>query len=137
MDYKKFYDEFFNNYFQYKEISFSDIINVNNNEIIYKFNDEIKIVSLEEAYNNCVNSLSIDGELKSKIVGGRYFGSSIGFYTIHEKDYVLIIKYEMNYTKFRKFLNKLGWYWQTKYYSEFRTFQKKLNDNGYSTFDLT
>lgn len=124
------------------KIPYENIIDVTEKELIFKNNEgEIQNIVLEECAKNLYSAFGVASEdyekRQCKGIGGRYSANPISFYEIftlyhHTRFYMMY-----NVTWFKKFLEKIGLNAYSKDYSNFRALERKLNDIGYSTMDLT
>ena len=124
------------------KIPFENIIDVNEKELIFKNNKcEMQNISLEECAKNFYFAFGVSGKeytnKKFKCVGGRYSANPISFYEIFTAAHHIRFCMTYKVTRFKRFLTKIGLNAYSEDYSNFRSLERKLNDIGYSTMDLT
>ena len=119
------------------KIPFDNIIEMTSEELVYKNEDgEIKKVNLDECAKTYDLTQSITPEQRAgrlKCIGGRCFPFFEFFTTEHHTRFYIPLKE----TAFKRFLKRLRLNPYSKERSKFYAFQKKLNDLGFTTLDLT
>ena len=124
------------------KIPFENIIDVTEKEILFKNNEgKMQTISLEECAKNLYSAFGVTEEEYSnrefKGIGGRYSANPISFYEVFTPHHHTRFCMTYKVTRFKNFLNKIGWNVYSEDYSEFRSLERKLNAIGYSTMDLT
>ena len=119
------------------KIPFDNIIEMTSEELVYKNEDgEIKRVNLDECAKNYDLTQGITPEQRAgrlKCIGGRCFPFFEFFTPTHHTRFYIPLKK----TAWTRILQKIRWNPYCKQYSEFYAFQRKLNDLGFTSLDLT
>ena len=113
------------------------MIEITSEEIVYKTGDgEIQIINLNECAKNYDLAQGITPEQRTghlKCIGGRCFPFFEFFTPIHHTRFYIPLKK----TAWTRFLQKIRWEPYSKQHSKFYAFQRKLNDLGFTSLDLT
>ena len=119
------------------KIPFENIIEITPVEIVYKNCDgKIEKINLDECAKNYDLAQGFTPEQRAgslKCIGGRHFPFFEFFTPIHHTRFYIPLKK----TAFTRFLQRIGWNPYSKQHSEFYAFQRKLNDLGFTSLDLT
>ena len=124
------------------KISYENIIDVTEKELVFRNNEgEIQNILLEECAKNFYSAFGVSPEdytkRQCKCIGGRYAANPISFYEIFTPHHHTRFYMTYKVTRFKTFLNKIGFRAYRKDYSRFWSFERKLRDIGYGTVDLT
>ena len=124
------------------KIPYENIIEVTEKELIFKNNEgEIQHILLDECVRNFYSAFAVAPEdyanKQCKGIGGRYSANPLSFYEIFTPNHHTRFYMMYKVTRLKKILSKIGWNAYSKDYSKFRALERKLNDIGYSTMDLT
>ena len=119
------------------KIPFENIIEITAEELIFKNSDgETQKINLDECAKNYDLAQGISSEQRTdrlKCVGARCFPFFEFFTTEHHTRFYIPLKE----TAFKRFLKKIRLNPYLKERSKFYAFQKKLNELGFTTLDLT
>ena len=119
------------------KIPFENIIEITSQELIFKNNyGKTEKINLDECAKNFNLAQGISPEQREdslKCIGGRCFPFFEFFTPTHHTRFYIPLKK----TAVTRSLKKLGLNPHTKERSKFYAFQKKLNDLGYTSLDLT
>ena len=124
------------------KIPYENIVDITEKELIFKNNEgETENILLEECAENFYSAFGVSSEdyanRPCKGIGGRYSANPISFYEIFTSHHHIRFCMTYKVTRFKNILEKLGFNAYAKDYSEFRSFERKINSVGYSTMDLT
>ena len=119
------------------KIPFDNIIEITSEEIVYKTEDgEIQKSNLNECAKIYDLAQGITSEQRAghlKCSGGRCCPVFEFFTPIHHTRFYIPLKK----TAWTRFLQKIRWEPYSKQHSKFYAFQRKLNDLGFTSLDLT
>ncbi len=119
------------------KISFDSIIELTSEELIYKNGDgAIKKINLGECAKNYDLAQGITPEQRAghlPCIGGRCFPFFEFFTPVHHTRFYIPLKK----TALTRFLQRIHWNPYSKEHSAFHAFQRKLNDLGFTSLDLT
>ena len=119
------------------KISIDEISEITSKSIFYKNGYwSTKEINLDECAHNFDSAQGISSEQRAgslKCVGGRCFPFFEFFTTEHHTRFYIPLKE----TAFKRFLKKIRLNPYLKERSKFYAFQKKLNELGFTTLDLT
>ena len=119
------------------KVPFDNIIDITSEEIVYKTGDgELQKINLNECAKNYDLAQGITPEQCAehlKCIGGRCFPFFEFFTPIHHTRFYISLKK----TAFTRFLQKIRWEPYSKQHSQFYAFQRKLNELGFTSLDLT
>ena len=119
------------------KIPFDDVIEITSEAIFYKKGYlDTKKIDLNECSRNFYLAQGISPDENNgrlKCVGGRCFP----FFEFFTPEHHTRIYIPLKKTAFTRFLQKIRLNPYAKEHSEFHAFQKKLNEAGFTTLDLT
>jgi hypothetical protein len=122
------------------KIPLENILEVTEKELIFKNKDgEMQKILFEDCVRNFREAFGLpENDKKVKGIGGRYFEVPVGFHELFANDHHIRFYMTIKTTRFKNLLEKLRlWNAYKKEYLEFRALERRLNEVGYSTIDLT
>lgn len=123
-----------------KKIHISNIIEIKENKIYYRNdNGNMDSIELESCANNYESTHNITNKnnLKVRCIGERLFGKYAYYeiYTDYEHTQIYI---NLKTNVVKHFISKIiGWNFHSKDFRKFYAVQKRLNDSGWTTLDLS
>lgn len=122
-----------------KKIHISNITEIRNDRIYYRDNDDVFFIELNSCANNfeLANSILNKQELKVRCVGERFFGT-YAYYELYTSDGHTQLYLELKNDTLKRVISKItGFNFNRKDFQQFYAVQKRLNENGWTTLDLS